>query len=118
MTDMSAKFKPMQNFILLEFKKPEETTKGGVILLDSAREEASKGEVYVVAVNSGRVTEMLGLIPCPFQVGDKVYITSGTGFPLKIEGKEFYLMRESDVIGIFSNVNSQSSNEPKSNLSL
>lgn len=102
MKDLTSKFQPMQNFILLEFVKPDETTQGGVILLDSAREEASKKEVYVVAVNQGRVTEMLGLIPCPFKVGDRVYITAGSGFPVKIDGTEYYLMRESDLIGIFS----------------
>ena len=105
MNDLSTKFKPMHNFVLLEFLKPEETTVGGVILLDSAREAAAKKEVRVVAVNSGRVTEMLGLIPCPFQIGDKVYITSGTGFPVNIDGTEYYLMRESDIIGIFSITN-------------
>jgi len=92
------KIRPLQDRILVERVEEEKTTKGGIIIPDTAKEKPIEGKI--VAVGSGRVGDDGKKIPLEVKKGDRVLFGKYGGTEVKIEGVEYLIMREDDVLGI------------------
>ncbi|MCS6789909.1 MAG: co-chaperone GroES [Bacteroidia bacterium] len=90
---MSINIKPLADRVVVEPAPAEEKTAGGIIIPDTAREKPQKGTV--VAVGTGKKDE-----PLTVKVGDKVLYGKYAGTELTIDGKEYLIMRESDIYAI------------------
>jgi len=76
----------------------EEKTKGGIIIPDTAKEKPQEGKV--IAVGSGKILENGTKIALDVKVGDKILFGKYSGTEIKIEGEEFLMMREDDILGV------------------
>jgi chaperonin GroES len=94
------KFKPLHDRVLIEVLDSSEKTAGGIIIPDTAQEKPQEGKV--VAVGGGAKTEDGKVIPMDVKVGDKVLFGKWSGTEVKINGKEYSIMKESDIMGISS----------------
>ena len=92
------KFRPLHDRVLIKVLDSEAKTKGGLIIPDPAKEKPQEGEV--VAVGPGAKTEDGKIIPMDVKVGDIVLFGKWSGTEVKIDGKEFNIMKESDIMGI------------------
>jgi len=92
------KFKPLHDRVLIEVLDSSEKTAGGIIIPDTAQEKPQEGKV--VAVGGGAKTEDGKKIPMDVKVGDKVLFGKWSGTEVKIDGKEYSIMKESDIMGI------------------
>lgn len=92
------KIKPLADRVVVQPKEAEETTKGGIILPDTAKEKPIEGKV--VAVGAGRVTEDGKVVAMSVKVGDTVLYGKYSGTEVKIDDDEYLIMRESDIYGI------------------
>ena len=82
----------------IEVLDSSEKTAGGIIIPDTAQEKPQEGKV--IAVGGGAKTEDGKLIPMDVKVGDKVLFGKWSGTEIKIDGKEYSIMKESDIMGI------------------
>lgn len=89
---------PLNNRILVKRVEEEEKTAGGIIIPDSAKEKPQKGEI--VAAGKGKTTDDGKKIPLEVKIGDKVLFSKYAGTELKLDGQEFLMMTEEDVLGI------------------
>jgi len=92
------KFKPLHDRVLIEVLDSSEKTAGGIIIPDTAQEKPQEGKV--IAVGGGAKTEEGKLMPMDVKVGDKVLFGKWSGTEIKIDGKEYSIMKESDIMGI------------------
>lgn len=92
--------RPLHDRILVKRMAEEEKTAGGLFIPDTAKEKPQKGEI--IATGKGRITEDGKVLPLEVKIGDKVMFSKYAGTELKIEGQEFLMMREEDVLGIFN----------------
>ena len=92
------KIQPLADRVIVKAKEAEETTKGGIILPDTAKEKPIEGKV--VAVGSGRVTDEGKLVSMNVKVGDTVLYGKYSGTEVKINNEEYLIMRENDIYGI------------------
>ncbi len=92
------KIRPLQDRILVQPIKDKEVRKGGIIIPDSAKEKPIEGRVK--AVGAGKVGDDGKRIKPDVKIGDKVLYSKYGGTEIKIEGEEFLLMREDDILGI------------------
>ena len=92
------KFRPLHDRVVVKRIDAEEKTAGGIIIPDSAKEKPSQGEV--IAVGPGGRDESGKLIPIDIQVGDRVLFGKWSGTEVKIEGVEYLIMKESDIMGV------------------
>ncbi|MBZ0203973.1 MAG: co-chaperone GroES [Ignavibacteria bacterium] len=90
--------KPLGDRVIVKPKAPEEKTKGGIILPDTAQEKPMEGEV--VAVGAGKADDNGKRIAMDLKVGDKVLYGKYSGTEVKLNDEEFLIMRESDVYAI------------------
>ena len=92
------KLRPLQDRILVQRVEEETKTKGGIIIPDTAKEKPAEGKV--VAVGSGKVGDDGKRVPPEIKVGDKILFGKYSGTEVKIEGQEYLIMREDDVLGV------------------
>lgn len=92
------KFRPLHDRILVERVESEEVTKGGIILPDTAKEKPQQGKI--IAVGSGKRTEDGKIIPLELKAGDTILFGKYSGSEIKIEGIEYLIMKEDDVLGL------------------
>ena len=92
------KLRPLQDRILVQRVKEEEKTKGGIIIPDTAKEKPAEGKV--VAVGKGKHDESGKRIALEVKKGDRILFGKYSGTEVKIEGEEYLIMREDDVLGI------------------
>ena len=92
------KFRPLYDRILVERVESEEKTKGGIILPDSAKEKPQQGKI--IAVGHGKRLEDGKLIPLEVKAGDMILFGKYSGSEIKIEGNEYLIMKEDDVLGL------------------
>ena len=92
------KFRPLHDRVLIKVLDSEEKTKGGIIIPDTAKEKPQEGEV--VAVGPGSKTEDGKIIKMDVKIGDRVLFGKWSGTEVKIDGKEYSIMKESDVMGV------------------
>lgn len=90
--------RPLNDRLIVRRSQEEERTKGGIIIPDSAKEKPIQGDV--VAVGKGRRLEDGKVIPMDVKTGDKVLFGKYAGTEIKIDGDEYLMMREEDVLGI------------------
>lgn len=92
------KVKPLHDRILVKRINSEEKTKGGIIIPDTAQEKAQEGKVE--AVGKGKLLDNGSVRPLDVKVGDKVLFSKYGGNDINIDGDEFLIMREEDVLAI------------------
>lgn len=91
-------FQPLHDRILVERLEEENRTKSGIIIPDTAKEKPMEGKV--VAAGSGTKNEKGEISPLDVKVGDKVLFAKWGGTEVKLNGMEYLIMKESDVLGI------------------
>ncbi|MGW8313497.1 MAG: co-chaperone GroES [Desulfuromonadales bacterium] len=92
------KIRPLHDRIIVERLEEETKTAAGIIIPDSAKEKPQQGNV--IAVGKGKMTEDGKVLPLDVKVGDKVLFGKYSGTDIKIDGKEYLMMREDDVLGV------------------
>ena len=92
------KFRPLHDRVLIKVLDSEEKTSGGIIIPDTAKEKPQEGEV--VAVGPGAKNEQGKVAPMDVKIGDIVLFGKWSGTEVKIDGKEYSIMKESDIMGI------------------
>jgi chaperonin GroES len=92
------KLRPLQDRILVQRVAEETTTKGGIIIPDTAKEKPAEGKV--TAVGNGKIGDDGKRIPLEIKKGDRILFGKYSGSEVKIGGDEYLIMREDDVLGI------------------
>ena len=90
--------RPLGDRVLVEPEKEEEVKKGGIIIPDSAKEKPMQGKV--IAVGPGKRDDKGQLMPMSVKKGDKVLLPKYGGTELKMNDKEYQIVREDDILGI------------------
>jgi len=93
-----AKIRPLQDRLIVERIEQDEKTASGLIIPDTAKEKPQQGKV--VAVGKGRVREDGTVQPLDLKKGDKILFGKYSGTEIKIDGHEYLIMREDDVLGV------------------
>ena len=92
------KFRPLHDRVLIKVLESEEKTAGGIIIPDTAKEKPQEGEV--VAVGPGSKSEDGKISPMDVKIGDIVLFGKWSGTEVKIDSKEYSIMKESDIMGV------------------
>jgi chaperonin GroES len=92
------KLRPLQDRILVQRVKEEEKTKGGIIIPDTVKEKPVEGRV--IAAGNGKLSEEGKRIALEVKKGDRILFGKYSGNEVKIEDKEYLIMREDDVLGV------------------
>lgn len=92
------KFRPLHDRVLVKRIEAEERTAGGIIIPDTAKEKPQQGEV--IAVGPGGREETGRLIPLDVKVGDRVLFGKWSGSDVKMDGVEYLIMKENDILGV------------------
>jgi chaperonin GroES len=92
------KFRPLHDRVVVKRIDAEEKSAGGIIIPDSAREKPSQGEV--LSVGPGGRDESGKLVPLDVKAGDRVLFGKWSGTEVKIDGVEYLIMKESDIMGV------------------
>ena len=94
------KFRPLHDRVVVRRIAAEEKTKGGIIIPDTAQEKPQEGEV--IAVGPGGRDENGKLIPIDLKAGNRVLFGKWSGTEVKLDGEEFLIMKESDIMGVIA----------------
>ena len=94
------KIRPLYDRILVKRIEEKEVRKGGIIIPDSAKEKPMEAEV--VSVGKGKINEEGKITPLDVKKGDRILIGKYAGQEIKIDGNEFLIMREEEVLGILT----------------
>jgi len=92
------KFRPLHDRVVVKRIDAEEKSAGGIIIPDTAKEKPSQGEI--IAVGPGGRDEAGKLVPLDVQAGNRVLFGKWSGTEVKIDGVEYLIMKESDIMGI------------------
>jgi chaperonin GroES len=92
------KVRPLGDKVLVKRLEAEEKTKGGIVLPDTAKEKPKRGKI--VAVGQGKLTDEGTRTELQVKVGDEVIFTSYAGTEVKVNGEEFMIMDESDILAV------------------
>ena len=92
------KFRPLHDRVVVRRVTAEEKTAGGIIIPDTAQEKPMEGEV--IAAGAGARNEQGQLVPLDVKAGDRVLFGKYSGTEIKIDGEEYLIMREEEVLGI------------------
>src|SRR5277367_3484574 len=95
-----AKFTPLHDRILVRRVEEAETTRGGIIIPDSAKDKPQEGEV--ISAGKGKVNEEGKVRPLDVKEGDRILFGKYSGTEIKLDGEDFIIMREEEVLGILS----------------
>ena len=94
------KIRPLQDRLIVRRLSEEEKTAGGIIIPDTAKEKPQEGEV--LAVGNGKVLENGKTQPLDVKAGDRVLYSKYSGTEVKIDGEEYLVVREEDVLGVIN----------------
>ncbi|PKN77149.1 MAG: co-chaperone GroES [Deltaproteobacteria bacterium HGW-Deltaproteobacteria-10] len=92
------KIRPLQDRVIVKRLDEEQKTKGGIIIPDTAKEKPVEGKV--IAVGKGKVADDGKLIKMDVKEGDKILFSKYGGTEVKIDGQEYLIMREDDILGV------------------
>ncbi len=92
------KFRPLHDRVVVKRVDAETKTAGGIIIPDTAKEKPSQGEV--IAVGPGARDEAGKLVPLDVKAGDRVLFGKWSGTEVKIDGVDYLIMKESDILGV------------------
>jgi len=93
-----AKVKPLNDKVLVKRLEAEEVTRGGIVLPDTAKEKPREGKI--LAIGDGKLLENGKRAPFQVKVGDRVLFSSYSGTEIKIEGEEYLILSEDDVLAV------------------
>ncbi|WP_413204848.1 co-chaperone GroES [Rhodospirillum sp. A1_3_36] len=93
-------FKPLHDRVLVKRLESEEKTAGGIIIPDTAKEKPMRGEI--IAAGSGARGEDGTLHPLDVQAGDQILFGKWSGTEVKIDGVDYLIMKESDILGVIT----------------
>src|SRR5580704_5255310 len=96
--EIDMKFRPLHDRVVVTRIDAEDKTAGGIIIPDTAKEKPSEGEV--IAVGPGGRDEAGKIIPIDLKVGDRVLFGKWSGTEVKLDGVEYLIMKESDIMGV------------------
>ncbi len=91
--------KPLSDRVILKVKEKEETTKSGIVLPDSAKEKPQ--EAVVIAVGSGEIVDGKK-VPLDVSVGDRVIYSKYSGMEIKLDGEEYLIVKQNDILAIIT----------------
>ena len=97
---MATKFTPLHDRILVRRVEESETTRGGIIIPDSAKDKPQEGEV--ISVGRGKSNDEGKVFPLVVKAGDRILFGKYSGTEIKIDGEDFIIMREEEVLGILT----------------
>ena len=97
---MATKFTPLHDRILVRRVEEEGTTRGGIIIPDSAKDKPQEGEV--ISVGKGKISEEGKVRPLDVKEGDRILFGKYSGTEIKLDGEDFIIMREEEVLGVVS----------------
>ncbi len=100
---MTVNFRPLHDRVLVRRLESQETTKGGIIIPDTAKEKPMEGQV--VAVGTGHHHENGTVHPLAVKAGDQIVFTKWSGTEITIDNQDYIVMKESDIMGILDNTN-------------
>lgn len=92
------KIRPLNDRILVQRLEEEEKTKGGIIIPDSAKEKPAEGKV--VAVGPGKLSDEGKRVAMSVKNGDRVLFSKYGGTDVKLDGEDYLIMREDDILGV------------------
>ena len=92
------KLRPLHDRILVQRVEEETTTKGGIIIPDTAKEKPAEGKV--IAIGNGKTGDDGKKIPMDIKVDDRILFGKYSGTEVKVDGEEYLIMREDDILGI------------------
>ena len=92
------KIRPLQDRVIVERIEEETTTKSGIIIPDTAKEKPQQGKI--IAVGKGKMLENGSRVEPDVKKGDKILFGKYAGSEIKVEGKEYLIMREDDILGV------------------
>ena len=95
-------FRPLHDRVVVKRVAEEEKTKGGIIIPDTAKEKPQQGKV--IAVGTGRVTDKGDVLPLDVKAGDTVLFGKYSGSEIKVDGKEYLIVREDEILGVVEGV--------------
>src|SRR5487761_699694 len=96
------KFRPLHDRVVIERVDAEAKTAGGIIIPDTAQEKPQQGNV--IAVGPGGRDESGKLIPIDIKIGDRILFGKWSGTEVKLDGQELLIMKESDIMGVLTDV--------------
>jgi chaperonin GroES len=99
------KFRPLHDRVVVKRIDAEEKSAGGIIIPDTAKEKPSQGEI--IAVGPGGRDESGKLVPLDVQVGNRILFGKWSGTEVKIDGVEYLIMKESDIMGVLEETHSK-----------
>jgi chaperonin GroES len=91
-------FRPLHDRVVVRRIEADEKTKGGIIIPDTAKEKPSEGEI--IAVGAGGRDEAGKLTPLDVKAGDRVLFGKWSGTEVKLDGQDYLIMKESDIMGV------------------
>ncbi len=94
------KIRPLHDRVLIKRIEEQETARGGIVIPDSAKEKPQQGEV--IAVGSGKLLEKGTRVPLDVQAGDRILFAKYGGSEIKMDGQEYLILREDEILGILS----------------
>jgi chaperonin GroES len=97
---MATKFTPLHDRILIRRVEEADTTRGGIIIPDSAKDKPQEGEV--ISAGKGKISEEGKVRPLDVKEGDRILFGKYSGTEIKIDGEDFVIMREEEVLGILT----------------
>ncbi len=97
---MATKFTPLHDRILVRRVEEADTTRGGIIIPDSAKDKPQEGEV--ISAGKGKINEEGKVRPLDVKDGDRILFGKYSGTEIKIDGEDFIIMREEEVLGILT----------------
>ncbi len=95
---MATKFTPLHDRILVRRVEEADTTRGGIIIPDSAKDKPQEGEV--ISAGKGKISEEGKVRPLDVKGGDRILFGKYSGTEIKIDGEDFIIMREEEVLGV------------------
>ena len=108
-TSVATKFVPLHDRILVRRLEEGETIRGGIIIPDTAKEKPQEGEV--ISVGKGKSNDEGKVFPLDVQAGDKILFGKYSGTEIKIDGEEFIIMKEDEVLGVLTGAAAPSKKE-------
>jgi chaperonin GroES len=91
-------FRPLHDRVVVQRVDAEEKTKGGIIIPDTAKEKPQEGKI--IAVGPGGRDESGKLTPLDVKAGDRVLFGKWSGTEIKLDGEDYLIMKESDIMGV------------------
>ncbi len=95
---MSTKVRPLHDRVIVRRLDEEEKSAGGIIIPDTAKEKPIQGEI--IAAGKGKILENGDVRPLDVKPGDRVIFSKYAGTEIKLDGEEYLMMREDDILGV------------------